>query len=187
MTTNLKLIIPICLCVLCVLLSTDCYAQGKITRHETKSKVTFHRLDQLTNEAAYRVEGSNGKYGVADRNNTLILPCKFTWVDPFRENRSHVQLTKNGKYAIINEKGDFISDYIYDGVSAAYEGRIKVSKYDSSGKYKSGFIDLDGNIIIPIIYDTPSDAKWIYVDGKVKLSLDGEDIWFDRDGKIISQ
>lgn len=186
MIPKISSVIRFTACVALFFFYESSMAQGKINRPQSTQSITYRRMDQLNNETAYRAQGSNGKYGVVDRFDNLILPCKFTWVDPFRENRSHVQLKRGGKYAIINEKGEFITDYIYDGVWSAYEGRIKVSNYDSEGKYCSGVIDLDGNIIIPIIYSTPNDAKWIYVDGKIKLSLNGEVKWFDRNGKEIS-
>lgn len=145
-------------------------------------------MDQLNNETAYRAQGSNGKYGVVDRYDNLILPCKFTWVDPFWENRSYVQLKKDGKYAIINEKGEFITDYIYDYIwGYCKDGRICVGYKDEErpGYGKFGIIDKDGKLIIPIIYGMPSDSNGMYKEGKVKLSLNGKDMWFDRDGNEI--
>ena len=123
-------------------------AQGKINRPQSTQSITYRRMDQLDNEAAYRAQGSNGKYGVVDRYDNLILPCKFMWVDSFMENRSHVQLKKGGKYAIINEKGEFITDYIYDVVRVCREERICVGMKDEQrpGYFKFGIIDKDGNL-----------------------------------------
>lgn len=165
-------------------------AQGKINRPQSTQSITYRRMDQLNNDTAYRAQGSNGKYGVVDRYDNLILPCKFTWVDPFRDNRSHVQLKKGGKYAIINEKGEFITDYIYDVVwGDCREGRICVGMKDEQrpGYFKFGIIDKDGKEILPMIYGMPSNSNGLYKDGKVKLSLNGKDIWFDRDGNEITQ
>lgn len=164
-------------------------AQGKINRPQSTQSITYRRMDQLDNEAAYRAQGSNGKYGVVDRYDNLILPCKFMLVDSFMENRSHVQLKKGGKYAIINEKGEFITDYIYDVVRVCRVGRICVGMKDEQrpGYFKFGIIDKDGKEILPMIYGMPSNSNGLYKDGKVKLSLNGKDIWFDRDGNEITQ
>lgn len=188
MKYNIRYLICFFICGLCILLSNDCYGQGKITRHIPEKKVTFRRMDQLNNEVAYRAEGSNGKYGVIDRNDKLILPCKFTWVAPFFENRSYVRLNKDGKEAIINERGEFITDYIYDTIwGRCKDGRICVGIKDEQrpGYFKFGIIDKDGNQILPLIYGMPSDSNGMYYDGKVKLSLNGKDIWFDREGNEI--
>lgn len=165
------------------------FGQGRVTRPKTKQKVTYHRIDQLNNEVAYRAIGSNGMYGVVDRNDKLILPCKYVWVNPFYEARSYVRLKTDGKCAIIDEKGRFVTDYIYDVVwSTCNESRICVGIKDEQrpGYFKFGIIDEDGNIILPLIYGMPNDSNGQYKDGKVKLSLNGKDVCFDRYGNEIT-
>lgn len=190
MIPKISSVIRFTACVALFFFYESSMAQGKINRPQSTQSITYRRMDQLNNETAYRAQGSNGKYGVVDRFDNLILPCKFTWVDPFRENRSHVQLKRGGKYAIINEKGEFITDYIYDVVwGACREGRICVGMKDEQrpGYFKFGIIDKDGKEILPMIYGMPSNSNGMYKDGKVKLSLNGKDMWFDRDGNEIEQ
>lgn len=190
MIKNTHFMIKFIVCIALSFFSESLMAQGKISRPNSSQTITYRRMDQLNNEIAYRAQGSNGKYGVVDRNDKLILPCKFTWVDPYYENRSHVQLKKDGKYAIIDEKGEFITEYIYDVVwGVCRESRICVGMKDEQrpGYFKFGIIDKEGKVIIPLMYGIPSDSNGMYKDGKVKLSLNGEIKWFDRDGNEIIQ
>ena len=182
MSNNTNFVIKFIVCIVLSFFSESLMAQGKISRPHFSQTITYRRMDQLNNEIAYRAQGSNGKYGVVDRNDKLILPCKFTWVDPYYENRSHVQLKKDGKYAIIDEKGEFITEYTYDVVcGVCREGRICVGMKDEQrpGYFKFGIIDTEGKVIISLIYGMPSDSNGMYKDGKVKLSLNGEIKWFD--------
>lgn len=189
---SIRCIILIFIVFTCVVASIDCCGQGKITRPKSEAKITYRRMDQLNDEVAYRAEGSNGKYGVIDRYDNLILPCKFTWVDPFKANQSYVQLRKNGKYAVINEKGEFITGYMYDYVDTWREGvetPIKVGMLDPDrpGYFKYGYIDINGKEIIPIMYLNPNNSSAQFKDGKVKLILNGREIWFDKAGNEVTQ
>lgn len=169
------------------------FGQGKITRPEkankpTDSKVCYRRIDELSDHLAFRAAGSNGKWGVMDRNNNLILPVIYAWVQPFHENRSYVQKTKDGKCALINYKGEFLTGYDYDAMWGFYEGRILVSnRMGNNGNHIFGALDSLGNMVIPMIYSIPKDGRYVFRDGKLKVSLNGNTFYIDKNGNKLSE
>lgn len=85
-----------------------------------------------------------------------------------------------GKYALINSKGEYISDFIYDSVSNFYNGAAIASKNG-----KSALINTEGKNITDFIYDGGYAAckgpnSEFYVVHKDKLSG-----VIDKDGKTI--
>ena len=53
-----------------------------------------------------------------------------------------------GMYAIVNDKGEIVGDYIYDLIGDFSEGYAVAVKGE-----KAGIVDMNGNVIIPFIYD----------------------------------
>ena len=154
--------------------------QGKIT-HKNNQNITYERVDAFgERDIVVRALGSNGKWGAVDKHNKLVIPLKYGFLMPFYEGVASAYQKKYGKAALINYNGKELTDFIYDFMNGCFEGRVCVKL---NGKY--GFLDRDGKIVIPIIYDWPNDSPFLFKDGKAKVSLDGEIFFIDINGNRI--
>lgn len=119
---------------------------------------------QLTGEGIVRLQ-SDSKYGFADLNGNVLMPCTYSEADnTFRDRRIAVYRDDNGslKQGFVNARGIEVIPCQYDvayelGTGALVrtgfaESRARVVK---DGKF--GFIDRDGNEITPFIYTDAND------------------------------
>jgi hypothetical protein len=160
-------------------------AQGKIARpkmpHNTAASVSFERTDAFgPNDIVVRAKGTNGKWGAVDRNNQLVIPLKYGFLFPFFEGVAAASKIKDGKYALIDSEGKELTGFIYDSMNGCNEGRICVG---IDGKY--GFLDKTGKVIVPLIYSIPSDAPYLFKNGKAKVSLNGMSFYIDYYGNRL--
>jgi hypothetical protein len=126
------------------------------------------------------------KWGYADSTKKIIVPCRFTSVDPLRNGYAAVyssdnkfgfidstgkiyheaefdydhhrsigvfegnfmRAQKNGKCGLINKKGNWTVQPLYDYLDIQEPNKI----YASLGK-TAGYIDTTGKIIFPFLYD----------------------------------
>ncbi|MCL2396504.1 MAG: WG repeat-containing protein [Defluviitaleaceae bacterium] len=112
-----------------------------------------------------------GKRGLIDANNDVIIPFEFDYIWPFIDDQQLSAdvppaweavsgnsvtrgIARDGKWGLINNRGEFVVDLIYDyvedrwgtrGVAEFINGMAPVSQ---NGKW--GVIDVMGNIIVPI-------------------------------------
>lgn len=116
----------------------------------------------------YRIVGSDGLYGVIDRNGNEIVPCiweelKFLDDDVFIA----AKLSEDSfAYGIINSQQEIISPFVYSGISEVVENVLACTLYDS-GKYI--FTDNLGNVLIDGCWD---DFEYS-VDENVLILKDG--------------
>lgn len=94
----------------------------------------------------------NDYYGVIDKYNQAIIEFKFSHITDLFSGVFSVQQTKEGNYAIMNNKGELLSDFIYQSIHTAYYGNALI--VNSNNRY--GVIDNTGKIILPIKYDNIS-------------------------------
>lgn len=105
----------------------------------------------------------NDKYYVFDETGRDILPSGYTFDDQFthfsnNSDNYYFIVTKDGKYGVINERGQIILPASYDQISTTSDNsRLNVV---SNGKY--GILDFYGNIIIPAEYDKIRDCGFYY-------------------------
>lgn len=90
----------------------------------------------------------NGKYGYIDKTNKLIIPFKYDFTSGFDENSDLAVVGLNGKYGFIDKKGEIKIPLIYDFAEPFYNGVAAVVRKD-----KVGYIDTNGNTIIPFDFD----------------------------------
>ena len=72
-------------------------------------------------------------------------------LDNFDQN---VSFTENKYIEFNNKEADFYNHYDFVGTVIS-EGLICVGNRADDGRMKYGFVDMDGNVIIPIIYENP--------------------------------
>lgn len=77
------------------------------------------------------------------------LPNKNMIVNEFEPEDVALVMGANGLYALLNNKGQFLTDFVYNGIySGSEEGFFEVKR---DGKH--GHIDINGKEIIPCMYD----------------------------------
>jgi hypothetical protein len=115
------------------------------------------------------------KWGFKDFKNVLIIESIYDDYFPFQEGKAAVKKDEN--WGFINIKGDVCSDFIYERVESYYDGmaavsirstneystvtntfgisKIDNSTYQVDRQYflKWGFINHDGELVIPIQYE----------------------------------
>ena len=104
----------------------------------------------------YPETNDKGKFGYVDKDGNLVIPFKYTEASPFENGLARV---KNGsKFGFINEKGEPVGKIKYsyamyfngDFCRVAVGGKFKDGLF-TDGKW--GFIDRQGNEILPVEYD----------------------------------
>jgi hypothetical protein len=97
----------------------------------------------------------NGKFGYIDKKGNMVLKPQFKRAFSFSNGLAAVH-TENNKYEIIDKTGKVIGRSYYafkDGVIE--NGLLRVVSYPVVNNYsvvKNGFVDIKGNIVIPLIY-----------------------------------
>ena len=105
----------------------------------------------------------DGKWGLLNNQCMIILPCVYNYIEIFQEGVAVVRLNK--KYGVVNQKGEIITPidfYVQSSIPRFSHGRLGIKKRTDSGT-KAGFIDKEGNEIIPCIYDKVYPFKEISV------------------------
>jgi hypothetical protein len=133
-----------------------------------------------------------GKYGIMNTSGKMITPPQFT---RFPQKVGNVYFAfQNERYNILDSTGKKISDAIYSAhQDAAKDGRIYVEKFG-----KSGFVDVNGKLVIDCQYDLVHDFseglavvkkgdKYGYIDtqGKVVVPITLAQAFSFRDGVAI--
>lgn len=94
------------------------------------------------------------------------LPDRDMLVNEFENEDVAFVIDKNGKYALMNNKGNFLTEFIYNSIcGGSEEGFFEVRR-----KGKHGHIDINGKEVVPCIYDDGSyfseGAAAEYLNGK---------------------
>ncbi len=129
------------------------------------------------------------KVGFIDTNGDWAIDPQFEWgwistlVDiKFNQGLAPV-MAHNRKFQFIDTVGNAITEPIYDKVSNFSEDRALVCK-----DKKYGYIDREGNEIIPCQYDEPNDlviSEGDFYEGLALVSKNGEYGYIDKDGNEI--
>ncbi len=102
----------------------------------------------------------NDSWFYINANYQKAFDADFEFAESFHQNRALVM--SDGKHRIIGTDGSTVAELNYDQVSPQSEWCWQViNKVD--GKYKSGFVDLDGKQITDLIFDNVG-----YYDPEVK-------------------
>lgn len=124
-----------------------------------------------------------GRFGYMDMTGKIVIPCRFTYAEAFSCSRAVVSESDPDESGMITERGviDHQGNYVveekkFDFIETFSEDYAVVSKDG-----KKGFIDVNGRVVIPMIYENARsfhegyaavrvDRKW----GFLKLDLTGE-------------
>lgn len=114
------------------------------------------------------------KWGFVDENGQMVIPPKYE--DAFYFHEGVGQAWTDTDRLIIDKNGNVLARGFHQSVGIVAEGRVPVSREDNLGE-KFGYLDLKGNIAIPLVYDqlntfsgglapVEKDKKWGYIDTK---------------------
>ncbi len=116
--------------------------------------MTRYDLGEFKNGKAFIPQDDKNGYGARICINTngeklFELPDKDMIVNEFEPEDVAFVMGANGLYALLNNKGQFLTDFVYNGIySGSEEGFFEVKR---NGKH--GHIDINGKEIIPCMYD----------------------------------
>ncbi len=117
-----------------------------------------------------------GKYGIMNTSGKMITPPQFT---RFPQRVGNVYFAfQNKRYNILDSTGKKISDAIYSAhQDAAKDGRIYVEKFG-----KSGFVDVNGKLVIDCEYDFVHD----FSEGLAVVKKGNKYGYINTQGKIVT-
>ncbi|MCS7073372.1 MAG: WG repeat-containing protein [Bacteroidia bacterium] len=124
------------------------------------------------------------KWGFANKDKKIVIPCLYDKVTPFNShNLSIVQ--KNNKFYLLDKTGKIILGTEYGYISNPSEDLYMVCKerLDPQGfpEGKVGYINQQGKIVIPLIYD----YAYPFSDGLAAVRKDGSTGYIDKTGKVV--
>jgi hypothetical protein len=86
----------------------------------------------------------NMLYGFIDTQGNVVIEPRYLYVNPFKDGKALVQL-EEGKYALINKKGEVISTFNHYSVGNINEGLMP---FKDGIDEKFGYIDEAGKVVI---------------------------------------
>ena len=113
-----------------------------------ESKSLFESIEKSSTTIPF---SKDGKWGFKKKNETIIEPV-YDFVRAFDEN--HARVCKNNKWGLIDNKGNYLFEIIYDSINP-----INTYNDDSLKHFfvylnkKKGIINTTGKITVPVIYD----------------------------------
>ena len=137
----------------------------------------------------------DNKYWEIDRSFKKIKLLDFEYINEFNQSRARV--SKNNKFNYLDEKLGLISPIFYKYAGVFKDGFAQVGIGDDDGfNSKYGFIDLSGNVSIPIQYSSVNDfseglalvwkksGDWgEYINGKGETVLKNSEFYYSGDFK----
>lgn len=123
------------------------------------------------------------KYGLVDTLGMEIVPPIYSWVDSYMYGDMISVRDDSGKCGYISLDGKLAVDCLYSECETFKDGFAVVKKRKSRTKYYlEGLVDQDGNVIIPLVYESVSSfftkKKGVYdvryKKNKFKINLKGE-------------
>lgn len=122
----------------------------------------------------------DGCYGIINEQFQYVVLPKYEAITSFSEGRA--QVLDNDGYYVINEQGHVLTKKSYSFIGAYHDKRAIFADTTSEGKYLYGYLDQDGNEVIPLQYEMAHD----FHNGKAVVRVrEKEHALIDRAGKIL--
>lgn len=144
--------------------------------------VTQPLYDISTNDDFAFFKGENYKNIVVDVDGSEIHFDNLDFIGRIKlvnRDRFILQL-KNRKYVLVNKKGEIISDE-YD---LMHSSNYKEKLITIFSKNKVGFLNTDGKVIFPPIYDKIGHPMRDFINGKIRVELNGRQMIMTEKGEI---
>ncbi|TMM29851.1 WG repeat-containing protein [Polaribacter aestuariivivens] len=134
--------------------------------------------DRIYPEWNYLPTKLNGKWGIIDRTNHVVITHKYEAAYKLG-NKDFFQVKKNGKLGIVDKNEKMIADFIYDEIWQFF-GNLGIAFVKLNGKW--GSLNERGEIVIDIKYD---DLDHISTNDILEAELNGKKGKIDRKGNIV--
>jgi len=149
-------------------------------------------------ENVYYFYTAERKTGVMDSNFKLILPAQYEYLDRLKENPDLYIIISNNYYGLINKRGEVVKEAIYYGGIEFHNGLALVMRHENlpngQHRWRRGFLDTNGNEVIPCIYDdvrhfredmaaVKIDGKWGFINKAAKIVVEPK---YDYVGTFIN-
>ena len=146
---------------------------GFVNEHgQFKIKPTFD--DALFFSEGMAAVKIKGKWGFIDTNGKLVIEAKFENAYYFTEVVAVAELQGVG-HVLIDKSGNVLASDL-ESTQSISEGRVPVERND-----KTGYLDLQGKVIIPIVYD----GGLSFSEGLAAVEKDDKWGYIARDGKLV--
>ncbi|MCK4668119.1 WG repeat-containing protein [Candidatus Dependentiae bacterium] len=134
----------ICILFLSIVGFTSSINNSKVT---SQNKDKINEIDKNESNTVYQllpIQGNNGKYGFINKQDKIVIPCKFDGAGHFSEGLAMVEL--KGKYGYINKQGKIVISCKFDEAGPFSEGlaRVKLNGKDN-------YIDKNGKLLVPLL------------------------------------
>ncbi|MCY6371699.1 WG repeat-containing protein [Clostridium ganghwense] len=121
------------------------------------------------------------RYGIIDESGKYVVHPKYDTINQFSEGRAVI--VDKGGFKLIDESGKEITTKQYNFIGTFQEERALYSITDSQGKWLYGYLDRQGNKVIPAKYENVSDSK----EGKAIVKVrEGEYQLIGLNGEVLN-
>lgn len=145
------------------------------TSNEEILPFVYDQIGQFTGTGKFIPVIKNQKHGLLDSNLNWLAACRYEGLNPHSVPGKLIFL-KNGKWGWMNMREEEELPAIYDHIGWMRDGRVVVS----IGK-KSGMLNRDGNVLIPVTYDFLADR---IVHGLLLAGFEKRVGYLDSTGRI---
>ncbi len=125
---------------------------------------------------------NNFKTGVIDIKGNQIIPCIYDEISGLLDGTDDILVmnrdTNCNYYGLVNQKGEIIIEPKYNDFDGGIYNNLWAVKLDN----KWGFIDHNGNPVIPFKYDKAN----CFIDKKAKVELNEESFYIDKLGNRVA-
>ncbi|WP_258000307.1 WG repeat-containing protein [Bacillus sp. Marseille-P3661] len=135
-------------------------------------------LDFQANDLA--VVKENKKFGVINKSGHFILKPRYEAIQPFSEGRAVVKDAQG--YKVIDERGNIVTSQTYRFIGTYENQRALFSKIGETGRSIYGYLDLQGNEVIPARFLAGEDFS---KDKALVKIADNEYALIGRHGQIL--
>ena len=151
------------------------------TKGETKISAIYDYASMFVGDYARVRAGS--KYGIINSNGEYIIQPIYDFVYPLGNNRFAFYEYNRAVCGLLNEKGKIIVPALYDWINdnVCYFKWSLLPVYNNDEK--AGYIDKDGNVIIPFQFDGVAPFN----EGYACVELNDIDMIIDEKGSIVLQ
>lgn len=145
-------------------------------------KTEYTRFWSFENKLA-KVE-KNGKIGFINTEFEEVIPCQFSWVNDFPNNSNVASFSDSTKlFGFIDKSGKILTQPKYSMVF--YPDEETKLRYVSIGDSLFGFVNENGEELIPCLYQQTESTPEYFHDGIVRLKKNGKYGIIDFKGRIL--
>ena len=138
-------------------------------------------------DSVFVVADFNGNKGVTDLDGNWVLPCKYRHIYGVKEQLAVFMKEGSSRYGYMNYDGDEVIPVTFVQVRPFSEGLAavwdEVNVNDSVKMKKCGFIDKNGQVVIPFVWD----EGFFFVNGRAIVRDGNKYKIIDRDNHVLSE